>query len=281
MNVIKKAIAIICCLVVGSGNVITVHAKKQDYITKRLEKLNITTDHVEKPDHITEWLEGLNIVYEDSFYRKDGVYRIEALPAIMRAFGLDDEIILSCPPYYFSSPFADIKVGSNLERDYTNKLISWVDRSYVLTAVGYGWIEDTFEFRSFDNITADEALGIMARFIEHKTTTAAYWPSLGAWGEDDYTHQYAQEKGLLLKTDRFYENGDVKITTGEFKVLLYRLMNQPAFWYFRERQCYDFERSKTYADIARGNYPESGRYWGTQEEQGIFPDDEQYVEYKE
>lgn len=259
MKLLKKVIAVMCCLIIGVGGTITVYSESLDYITG--------------------WLEKLNVIYRDSFYSKDSVCRIEALPVIMRAFGLDDESIGKCSPTFISPPFGDITIGTNGKRDIMNKKISCVDRAYVFAAVGHGWIYNGAFFHSFDNITADEALAMIVRFKEHKTAIGyGAWFTIGIWGDLKYTHQYAQENGLLQENDRFYENGDIEITADELKLLLYRLMNQPAFWYFNDGQYYDLERSKTYADILNGNYPESGRKWGWQEQEGIFPGDEQYKE---
>lgn len=234
-----------CCLVIGVGGTITSRA--------------------DEPDNIRKYLEELNVIDKDSFRTDEGVYRIEAVPAIMKVFGVRDENAV--PPFFIAPPFADVGSGGSDE-------ISNLEECYVLCAVGINMIQGYGgDFYPFNKITADEAVAIMARFIEQKTVYHDDWYKL------EYTHQYAQEAGLLLKTDRFYENGDIEITKTEFETLLYRLANQSAFWYFDNGQYYDYERSRTYAELLQGDFPEVRRMWSTQAAQGIFPGDERYKDY--
>ena len=241
MKVLKKVIAVMCCLVIGVGG-----AK---------------TKWADEPENITKYLEELNVINNDSFRTDEGVYRIEAVPAIMKVFGVREED--AYPPSFIAPPFSDLAYGGVNE-------ISNIERRYVLRAAGIDMIQGyAGKFYPFDKITADETVAIMARFIEQKTVYHDNWDEL------EFTHRYAQEVGLFLETDRFYENGDIAVTVEEFETLLYRLANQPVFWYFDDGQYYDPERSKTYADILMGDLPKSGRAWGWQEENGMFPDDEQ------
>lgn len=253
MKILKQAIVIICCLVIGVGGTITSWA--------------------DEPDNIRKYLEELNVINTNSFHDEESVCRIEALPVIMKVFNIHEEDVINAGIFFVAPPFADVDYSMVGERDIANKVMSLSDKSYVNVAVGISMIRGYGgDFYPFNKITADETVAIMARFKEHKAVYHDEWYKL------ESTHQYAQEVGLFLKTDRFYENGSVAVTVEEFETLLYRLINQPAFWYFNDGQYYDFERSKTYADILQGNYPELERKWGRQEEIGVFPDNEQYKE---
>lgn len=246
MKILKKVVVVICCLVIGVGCTITSWAGELNNIKKYLEELNV--------------------IDKDSFRTDEGVYRIEAVPAIMKVFGVRDENV-SSHPYFVSPPFADL--GSRWVSEISN-----LEEGYVLNAVGIDMIQGYGgKFYPFNTITADEAVAIMVRFIEQKTIYHDDWHKL------EYTHRYAQEAGLFLETDRFYENGNVAVTIEEFETLLYRLTNQPAFWYFNDGQYYDYERSRTYVELLQGDFPEERRMWSTQAAQGIFPGDERYEDY--
>ena len=211
-------------------------------------------------------LEELSIIDTSSFSHENLVYRCEAIVPIMKMMGITKRLA-DIASMGLHDPFYDLRDDEYLYFVLSNgSVIEPTRKQYGIEVNYYGYLRAGHEmfivhgykgnFRPYDAITAKEAAAFMMRGID-----------VSFYYDIDVTYENAKQCGLVQKTDRFYEDGDIAVTKNEFCVLLNRMLYQPCCicfiskeiepGKFYETQWRDENRTKRYIDIVNGDFPES------------------------
>jgi len=160
-----------------------------------------------------ELLAKYNVIDDNTFANDKVVTRDECVNTIMKAIGLNEEILKS-----------QYGGGTNEYTLYGKEIIFF----RVKYAMDAGVVSGEFGADDNDNplfcpsraVTTKEVLAFMVRCLEDNS------------GDIDNTFKRAEELELIRKTDSFYEDSDLAIDQDDFYILLNRFLNQKRYLYY-------------------------------------------------
>lgn len=177
-------------------------------------------------------------------FDSDIVTRNDCIVSIMKIIGVTESTasgLIGIPRY--QPIFDDVHLWRPSDSYYINQ-------GYIYAAnihnIAYG--NENRYFLPFRPVTAQEALAFIVRCINNQWVD----DEAASIGKEEII-SIAKTKGILLATDRFYNNENIDITPSEFCILLSRLLNQPRYRYFNDKgEClFGKQNDKPYIDYLK------------------------------